>query len=295
MEVNLFDYSNLSGNTNFFIWNPSKDITYLLPDSHKPGLINLYVDEHILTPRTETNNVGLLLEPRCIKPQLYDILDHRSLLLKPKFKKIITHDDILLDRYPDFYKSLPFTGGSLLLESMHKIYDKPKLSTSIIASQKKESIGHRLRHYVISKFAKKYNITAYGPEYTNLYTYPQASRDNLVDYYKYITGDLSRAYADSMFMIVIENQRQEFFFTEKIIDCFLSGTIPIYCGAYTIGDAFDINGILVFNSLEELETILQSLSVDLYKSKMNALTINFKLAQAFKSYDSHLCRMLNEH
>ena len=33
---------------------------------------------------------------------------------------------------------------------------------------------------------------------------------------------------------MIENERQPFFFTEKLIDCFSVGTIPIYWGASVI-------------------------------------------------------------
>jgi hypothetical protein len=51
---------------------------------------------------------------------------------------------------------------------------------------------------------------------------------------------------------VIENVVDDCWFTEKLLDSFLSGTIPIYCGCPTIGDFFDLQGMLLFTSVDEL-------------------------------------------
>ena len=49
-----------------------------------------------------------------------------------------------------------------------------------------------------------------------------------------------------MFSIVIENSIESDYFTEKLLDCFLTGTIPIYVGTKTTSEYFDTDGIIYF-------------------------------------------------
>jgi len=67
------------------------------------------------------------------------------------------------------------------------------------------------------------------------------------------------------FSIAMENTRHNYYFTEKIIDCFLTATIPIYWGCPEIGRFFDAKGILAFQTADELEAILGSLSWERYE------------------------------
>ena len=83
------------------------------------------------------------------------------------------------------------------------------------------------------------------------------------------------ALVDYRFSIAIENDISENYFTEKITDCFLTGTIPIYHGATNIEDFFDINGIIRFDTLEELHNILDNLTPELYNSKLKSIENNF--------------------
>jgi hypothetical protein len=47
-----------------------------------------------------------------------------------------------------------------------------------------------------------------------------------------------------MFSVAIENVRSEGYWTEKLLDCFATGTIPVYKGAPDIGRWFDDRGII---------------------------------------------------
>jgi len=85
------------------------------------------------------------------------------------------------------------------------------------------------------------------------------------------------ALKDYMFSIAIENAKDKNYFTEKLTDCFLTGTIPIYYGCTNIEDFFDTNGIITFNTIDELNTILDSLTPELYQSKLESVKRNFDL------------------
>ena len=45
----------------------------------------------------------------------------------------------------------------------------------------------------------------------------------------------------------MENSIADVYYTEKILDCFLSGTIPIYWGTERINDRFDKSGIIMLD------------------------------------------------
>jgi hypothetical protein len=77
-----------------------------------------------------------------------------------------------------------------------------------------------------------------------------------------------------MFSVTIENSKYETYWTEKILDCFACGTIPIYHGASDIGDYFNMDGIIILNDNFDPNT----LTPDLYLSKEDAIIDNYERA-----------------
>jgi hypothetical protein len=53
----------------------------------------------------------------------------------------------------------------------------------------------------------------------------------------------------------MENATYSNMFTEKITDCFMTGTIPIYYGISNIGDYFNTDGIIILDDNFKLDTI----------------------------------------
>ena len=149
-------------------------------------------------------------------------------------------------------------GGCWIKEKDRGISEKIKI-VSIISSYKKLLEGHNLRHEIIKKFK---NIYIYGNGYNPI----KNKIEGLKDY---------------CFSIVIENTKEDYYFTEKLIDCFVTGTIPIYWGCPSISDFFDINGMICFNSLEDLHNILDNLTVELYNSKIEHIKNNYLLSQKY--------------
>jgi hypothetical protein len=86
---------------------------------------------------------------------------------------------------------------------------------------------------------------------------------------------------DYRFSIVIENCQKDYYFSEKLIDCFMTGTIPIYWGCQSIDKFFDVEGMLIFNNLDELEIILSSLNNELYMSRLDSIKNNFFEAKKY--------------
>ena len=80
---------------------------------------------------------------------------------------------------------------------------------------------------------------------------------------------------DYMFSVVIENGFYESYFTEKILDCFASGTIPVYMGSPDIGKYFNKDGII--DLTEEFDV-----SEEIYFSKMDAIKENLEKAKEYE-------------
>lgn len=86
---------------------------------------------------------------------------------------------------------------------------------------------------------------------------------------------------DYMFSIVVENSDVPDYFSEKILDCFATGTVPIYNGMKNIGNYFDANGIITFDTIGELEIILNNLSYYAYLKRENSIMINFDIVNRY--------------
>ena len=161
-------------------------------------------------------------------------------------------------------------GLRIIIFHLHK---KDK-NISMIYSNKKGMKGHLLRHQVADKFD---SIDLFGRGTPNPLEYKE---DSLVDY---------------RFSIVIENSKAENYFTEKLIDCLAVGTIPIYWGCPNIGEFFNPNGIISFNTMEELNNIIPTLNEEFYNSKLEFIKQNLEKSKEYnKTEDWIFENILNE-
>ncbi len=200
--------------------------------------------------------IGLLMEPRVINPSIYEWVSNNH----DNFNTIFTYDKELLSLGGSF-KFYPHCGCWIKPEDQ-LIHNKTKL-LSIVASSKTQTTGHKLRHESIKSIIENYNnLDVYGRGY------------NKVDY----KLDAFKEYA---FSIVIENSKADYYFTEKLIDSFITGTVPIYWGCPSISDFFNLDGMIIFNNIDDLHYKLGDLSLEKYKSMLPAIKENFEKAKAF--------------
>jgi len=221
---------------------------------------------------------------------LYESLDTMRWLYEstetyiPEYSIFFTHDKTLLDQYPNtrwipgngIWVGNSYGGGELSISSKDRM-------TSFITSLKETTALQRLRVRLAEKLQVKsdYEIDVF-----------------LRSTYAYDYLPISQCLQRYRFSLIIENTQSPLYFTEKLLNCFATGTIPIYLGATEIDKFFDINGIIVFSSRKQLlNDILPRLSVDLYSSKMESIETNFKLCQSYKSIEkivsSHLEDLLH--
>jgi hypothetical protein len=208
--------------------------------------ISFFVDDAIeeaFKKNDKTIKFAWLLESKYITPEIVKkILANPSRYLD-KFEMIFTHNKDLL-KIDDKFKWVPAQGFWI---KTPKLYNKTKL-LSMITSNKSITEGHKNRLEWVAKLEG--SVDLYGRGFNEI----ENKELGLCDY---------------MFSVVIENGIYETYFTEKILDCFATGTIPIYKGAPDIGDYFNTEGII--NLTEDFK-----ISNEIYITKLEAVKENLE-------------------
>jgi hypothetical protein len=182
-----------------------------------------------------------------IKNNLEDIVN--------TFEQIWTHNNELLSLHQKF-KWTPAYGSYIKEFGIHR---KTKMA-SMITSDKRWTKQHEIRHDFA--MANKNNIDVFGRGINEITVKEQGLKD-----YR--------------FSFAVENDTYDTYFTEKILDCFATGTIPVYMGTRKIADHFNSDGIIFFDGTFDLSKLTE----ELYFSKMDAIKDNYDRVQNFGILD----------
>ncbi len=208
-----------------------------------------YVDEHINFGFDDTESkkkYAWLLESKEIKPHIIEDIKRNYLHYVRVYDAIFTHNQELINLHPKFKFSPLY--GSWIPEP--NLYDKSKL-VSMICSNKAMCTGHQHRLSWANKLQGK--VDFYGRGFNEI-------------------GDKEEGLADYMFSVAIENASYKTYFTEKIQDCFSTGTIPIYYGSPDIGEFFNLEGIILLTD----DFDISLLTPELYYDKLEAVKDNLE-------------------
>jgi hypothetical protein len=85
----------------------------------------------------------------------------------------------------------------------------------------------------------------------------------------------------SQFSIVVENNKEKWYFTEKLIDSLLCKTIPVYWGCSDLSNFFDVRGIITFNTPQEFFEKINLINEETYDKMSPYIENNFKIAKKY--------------
>lgn len=205
-----------------------------------------------------------LIESPQVTPDSYNFIYNNSNL----FDRIFTHSKKILQHKNAYL--VPIGGCHLDEEDITLSSIKIKL-VSMMYSDKKFAPGHFLRHEIAaSKCANFIDVMGSG---------------KCSHHVKKIVSC-----KDYKFSVVVENCKEDFYFTEKIIDCFLSGTIPIYWGCPSIEQFFNTNGFYQFNNIDELFDIVNDSQAlhNFYENNKHIIEENYNKAMLYKIGEDYL-------
>jgi hypothetical protein len=187
---------------------------------------------------------------------------------------VFTSDKKWVNKYPNI--KFAYAGSNLPWIKNKNIFSKTK-NISLIASEKQTTTGHKLRHHIAN--LHKNDIDLYGGVLGSKKLSPGIP-----------WGDKSEGLNDYMFSVTIENDKYETYYTEKLTDCFATGTIPIYWGSPDIGNIFNKNGIIELDSNFDPKLLTK----ELYESKMDAIIDNFNRTKNLLNADDVLFNLINK-
>jgi hypothetical protein len=176
------------------------------------------------------------------------------------FDLVLTYDDRLLS-LPNAVEFCPvgsWISDNLKLEKRNQI--------SYMMSSKLNGTAYHMRYIIMRRFEKIKSIGEF-----DLLWHRSPPRVPSKDPF----------FANAKFNIACENQIMTNMFTEKLLDCFKTLTVPIYYGCTNIEKYFNPKGIIQFNTIEELETILENLTPDVYDEMLPYLHENFEAAKPY--------------
>lgn len=237
--------------------------------------IELYVDmvPNTIVPKNTIRFVWLL-EP----PEILDLSQHaiKGMELNT-YNFLLTHNQKLIDECPNSHL-FPF--GTTWIKDYE--FPEKKYSVSALVGGKLLAQGHHLRHQMWFKQNKIVNIP------TNFFLSGNFPGE-LINYNNNpILGSDKKPLFDNQFHICIENTKRENWFTEKLIDCLITKTIPIYWGCPNIHKWFNTDGFFIIDSVHEIINICNTLNPETYKEKLKIVEENYEIAKKYAKIDDRL-------
>ena len=244
--------------------------------------VEIYIDHgpHDPTPYGKFRIIALM-EP-------FDYLKERMLQYLEEYQHcydyIFTYHDDILKQYPN---SLLSVTPTTWISHPYEFRDKEFSISGIFGNKHNSQYLPLLDGYIVrwNVFNSKHKIL---PE-KKFYLSTHSPIDDIEYKDKLVLGESKNPLFDSQFHLAIENTNLiRNAFSEKIIDCFQTKTIPIYYGPENIGDFFNIDGILYAKSQEEIIEICNSITPETYFSMTSAIEDNYIRSMKYKSLESSM-------
>lgn len=249
---------------------------YIYWDRYNYGLpLHFYTHEFVFQPVGKPKKkFAMFVESRSIVPHTYEMALANKDYMEQEFEYVFTYDAQMLAsfsnaRFIPFCASLWYgrtsDGGGLSVEQ-HKHKTK---NVSMIASNKSMCEMHIVRKDLAMKLKNQGLADTFG-EFDGGPRIPVV--DVALEKYRYA--------------VVVENDIVPFYYTEKIINCFASQTVPIYLGATEIGRFYRSDGIIQLKreDIDHIEDILAKCTPEDYEHRLPAILENYKRALFYATH-----------
>lgn len=210
-----------------------------------------------LEKSTKKIKVLYLIEPVGIS-EIYN----KAYRLRKKFNYILSSDKKFIKKCKN---AILFEFGTTWISNYH--FKEKSFGVSTIIGDKMITLGHKMREEL---YCKENNITIPTRFYISQYSIKKG---------KYYLKEKKDPAFNMNFHIVIENEKKDFYFTEKLIDCFQTKTIPIYWGCPGIAKYFDTEGIIKVKSAYDIISKCNNLNKNYYLDRMEIINKNYELSK----------------
>jgi len=236
--------------------NLPKTMEWVPMNSYESCEHKIYIDENIMKIgifEPGDNKIGWLLESPQINTETISWILNNLDQIKKHYKYVFTCIDSLLALGAPFVYTISNAVPWIWMKN-RKIYKKTKL-VSMIASNKGLVKGHQNRLEWVERLKDKVDL--FGTGRPNQLT---DKEDGLRDY---------------MFSVSIENDDSDSYFTEKLTDNFVMGTVPVFWGSRKVVEKyFDARGVIFLEDDPTLSTV----TLETYEAMKPYIEDNFRRA-----------------
>lgn len=190
-------------------------------------------------------------------------------LFQRRFHRILTKNTDLLAHLPNARR---LVHGTTQVENPGDVDRNKRAMCSLIASKRGHLTGHRLRHALVDHVrAEGLDVAIMGRGYNPF-------------------GPKHEGLAPYRYSVVIENSSEAGYFTEKLVDCCLCGTVPIYWGAPDIAEYFDARGLIICHNESDLRAALAQMSEVDFDERAEAIAENLRRALDYADLEGRAAR-----
>jgi len=197
---------------------------------------------------------------------------------KDLFDIILTWDDKVLNNCENAI-FIPF-GSSWITEEISLKPREKKFELGHLCGDKLLTYGHHIRHEILNRKNEFKIPTKFKFKGETILPAALITKEEI--------------FGNPMFAIVIENTSHNGYFTEKITDCMMLKTIPIYWGCSDIGNFYNNEGIILFQNPDDLIRIANSLTPEYYYSRKEIIDFNFNKIKEYQNYEQRICDKIIE-
>lgn len=191
----------------------------------------------------------------------------------------------LLTQYPELLhlpNSVKLIGNGSFVDPAPGI--KKKFGVSIVMTHRNVAPGHPMRHEL---YRRRKEIKIPFDIYRGTWNQFQPIEDTL-PMPSWPNRKEKVMVFDCMFHIVIEGFKNSYYFSEKLIDCFITKTVPIYWGCTIIDEYFNDNGIIQVNTVDDIINACNRLTPEAYERFKVVIEDNYELGLKVYKYEDIL-------
>lgn len=256
----------------------------------------MYVDTREYIQSDTSKKIYIQCEPFAIKNQRDFLQANQN-----NYDAIICHDS---SQFPHHKHAVSYCALNTWIDPSYYNSVDTSLKTfkiSHISGYKDWTVGHKIRKdlYMKQRDFQSFPITFYRswvqPHLPDIQsnpfipeTIPTKNHSGLSRTAKVIL------FTTYQFSIVIENTKETNYFSEKLIDCLLTKTIPIYYGCANIQEFFDTTGWICLESQttediqKELHNKLKRLHESYYSLHRDTIEKNYETAKQYSNYGTNV-------
>jgi hypothetical protein len=192
------------------------------------------------------------------------------------FSVILTWSTKILNQVPNAF---PIVFGESWWQDKPYEYEEAKkeFKISFLRGNLLKMPGHFIRHEVYAR-QNEFNIPIQFWDVLG----------NREDNFEKKRQDKISTFTPYQFSLCIENSSRDNYFSEKITDCILHKTIPIYWGCSNIEYYYNSKGIIQVKNADEIIRVVNSLTPDYYNDRLDIINENYQQAFKYKDYISNI-------